>query len=123
MGTPSGGATVHCKDPPRSYPVTLSISHWNWLPDPPMRLVNAARITVRDEPSASWEPALRPGQESASLDEGAFFGFGIDSGTGCFLDAAAHERLGAMRDFDDALLIRAIERVSVAWSFGRGIRN
>ena len=51
------------------YLVTLSISHWDQSPAPriapPLRLVNAARLVVADQPAASWELALQPGQDPA----------------------------------------------------------
>jgi Protein of unknown function (DUF4241) len=37
----------------------------------------------------TWEPALRPGEDPATLQPDEFFGFGVDTGTGCFLDASA----------------------------------
>jgi Protein of unknown function (DUF4241) len=82
---------------PGHYPVTLSISHWDQSPTSgipsPMRLVNAVKLTVRDEPAVFWDLALQPGQELASLADGQFFGFGVDSGTGCFMDASARDQL------------------------------
>ena len=91
--------------PPGRYPVTLSISHWDQSPRPgpasPMRLVNAAKLTVRDEPAASWELALQPGQDPATLEDGHFYGFGVDSGTGCFMDASAREHLHQLQADQD----------------------
>jgi hypothetical protein len=83
--------------PPGHYPVIVSISHWDQSPTrgiaSPLRLVNAAKLVVADQPVTSWELALLPGQDPAALDEEQFFGFGVDSGTACFLDAAAREHL------------------------------
>lgn len=56
--------------------------------DPHLR-VAAARLVVRDEPTAAWELALLPGQDPAALGEDEFYGYGVDAGTGCFYDAAA----------------------------------
>jgi len=86
------------------YLVTLSISHWDQSPTPriasPLRLVHAARLVVADRPAASWELALQPGQDPAVLVEGRFFGFGVDSGTGCFMDASAREHLHPLQRRD-----------------------
>jgi len=94
--------------PPGRYSVTLSISHWDRSPTPgfasPMRLVNAAKLIVRDEPPASWDLALQPGQNPATLDDESFYGFGVDSGTGCFLDASALDQLDRMRRLDHSAL-------------------
>jgi Protein of unknown function (DUF4241) len=40
-------------------------------------------------PPVTWELALRPGEDPAMPEPGGFFGFGVDSGKGCFLDASA----------------------------------
>jgi hypothetical protein len=100
--------------PPGRYPVILSISHWAQSATPgvasPKRLVNAAKLAVAEEPAASWELALQPGQDPAALEDGHFFGFGVDSGTGCFLDAAAREHLRQLQDQD--LWIQATREIS-----------
>jgi len=101
---------------PGHYPVTLSISQWDHSPYPdvasPMRLVNAARITVRDEPAVSWELALRLDQTPATLEDGSFVGFAVDSGAGCFLDASARDYLEHARELDQSAVDDAIDRVS-----------
>lgn len=48
-----------------------------------------ARIVFSDAPVARREPALVAGQDAATLPDGAFFGYGVDSGTGAFMDEAA----------------------------------
>lgn len=75
--------------PSGDYRVVLSVVNYDESPHPTRPRVAAAKIIVRDEPATSWELALRPGQDPASLAEGAFFGFAVDSGQGCFLDLAA----------------------------------
>jgi Flp pilus assembly protein TadD len=57
--------------------------------------VTAVRVLIRDEPAATWEMALRPGQDPRMLPTGRFFGFGVDSGMGAFLDAAGRQALRA----------------------------
>jgi hypothetical protein len=42
--------------------------------------------------------ALRPGQDARTLRNGEFYGFGVDTGTGCFVDAAAAARLTGGED-------------------------
>lgn len=78
---------------PGHYPVTLSRVRWDRTLDrsvsPPVRRGAAAKLTIRDEPPVTWELALRPGEDPATLQPGEFFGFGVDSGKGCFLDASA----------------------------------
>ncbi|OPF71577.1 hypothetical protein VT50_0233195 [Streptomyces antioxidans] len=48
--------------------------------------VAAARLLVRDTPTFVWEPALLRGREK-------FYGYGVDSGRSCFLDAETNRVL------------------------------
>jgi len=57
--------------------------------DRPHHRVAAARLVIRDEPTATWELALLPGQDPSDLGEDQFYGYGVDAGTGCFYDASA----------------------------------
>jgi hypothetical protein len=79
---------------PGEHRVSLSVVRFD--DNPGHVRVAAARLTVRPGPAATWEPALRPGEDPRSLDEGQFFGFGVDSGTGCFVDAAAMTAIGRL---------------------------
>ena len=82
--------------PVGTFPVTQSIVRW--VDDPQHTRVAAARVTFRDVEPVSWEPALRPGQDTRLLGDKEFFGFGVDAGLGCFVDAegvaAAKEAIG-----------------------------
>jgi hypothetical protein len=49
--------------------------------------VAAARLVIREEPSATWEMAVLPGQDASDLDDDGFFGYPVDGGTACFTDA------------------------------------
>lgn len=51
--------------------------------------VALAKISFAEKPISKWELALIKGQDPASLKKGHFFGYGVDSGTGSFMDAAA----------------------------------
>ncbi|MFI9175193.1 DUF4241 domain-containing protein [Streptomyces lincolnensis] len=57
-------------------------------PDSPHHRVAAARLVIRDEPTATWEIALLPDQDPADLGPDEFYGYGVDAGTGCFYDAS-----------------------------------
>ncbi|MEC5398757.1 DUF4241 domain-containing protein [Uliginosibacterium sp. H1] len=48
-----------------------------------------AKIVFAEGPIVSWELALTAGQDVSTLKPGEFFGYGVDSGTGGFMDADA----------------------------------
>jgi len=50
-------------------------------------------VRISDQPTSTWEMALRPGQDMSLLEEGHFYGFGVDAGLGCLMDDAAQEPL------------------------------
>jgi Protein of unknown function (DUF4241) len=89
--------------PPGRYPVTLSSARIDRPTDPEipagLSLVAAARLTIRQEAVTRWELALRPGQDPAELPPGgfwAFYGFGVHSGAGAFLDLSALAELSRL---------------------------
>ncbi|MQM25224.1 DUF4241 domain-containing protein [Glycomyces albidus] len=57
-------------------------------------------LRISDQPTSTWEMALRPGQDMSLLEEGHFYGFGVDAGLGCLMDDAAQEPLIAHFDGD-----------------------
>jgi hypothetical protein len=84
---------------PGRYRVTFNVARW---PDGQVR-VAAAQVLIRDEPVASWEMALRPGEDPRTLRDGEAFRFGVDAGLACFVDAAATSALACLSK-PDALL-------------------
>ncbi|MEV8333836.1 DUF4241 domain-containing protein [Streptomyces niveus] len=51
--------------------------------------VAAGGLIISDEQITSWELALLDGEDPRILRDGETYGFGVDSGTACFMDAAA----------------------------------
>jgi hypothetical protein len=92
------------------YRALVAIARWDAPADPtwpgPLRLVAAAKVVIRDEPVAAWEPARR---ENDPDDDNRAYGFGVDSGTGCFLDASAVPALVRLGDPPDGLLWTATQ--------------
>jgi Protein of unknown function (DUF4241) len=83
---------------PGEYPVLLSL--FRWVDDAPGPREAAAKLAVSDERIASWEMALRPGEDPRILPDQGFFGFGVDRGTACFFDALAAPAMARLtRDF------------------------
>jgi hypothetical protein len=71
--------------PPGRYPVELAVVRF---PSGDER-VAFARLLIASEPPVAWELALTAGQEIATLREGEIFGYGVDAGLGCFMDATS----------------------------------
>ncbi|MGW0993664.1 DUF4241 domain-containing protein [Streptomyces sp. NPDC002523] len=79
--------------PPGEYPVLIASMKWDgkgWGEN------TAAMLRVLDKPTVSWELAVRPGQDTRLLGEGEFYGFGVDTGMGSFLDVAGRDALRAV---------------------------
>lgn len=73
--------------PPGHYPVLVHT-------DPDYEPAIAyAELRVRPASVVRWEPALTAGQNAALLDPAEFFGYPVDTGLGCFLDAQTLEQL------------------------------
>lgn len=53
------------------------------------RRVAALQLAVQDGRAARWEPALVDGQDLSALDDDAYFGYPVDSGTGTLADMVA----------------------------------
>jgi hypothetical protein len=78
--------------PAGDYPVQIARIKWRtkgWGE------ITAAKLVIRDEPPATWELALLPGQDARMLRGRAFYGFGVDTGSGAFLDAVGRDALAA----------------------------
>lgn len=69
---------------PGRYPISLSVMNKDGVD-----LVAAAKLSISDFAPVGWEPALRPGQDPASLPPGEYFGVGVDTGNAGFLDEIA----------------------------------
>lgn len=51
---------------------------------------------------ATWVNATKKAQKLSKLKDGAFFGYGVDSGTGCFCDLSAALALKALDEVEHA---------------------
>jgi hypothetical protein len=70
--------------------------------DPQRPMSVAVKLTLREEPAASWSLALLPGQDPARLEERGFFGFPVDGGEASLIDAQYLRELneeGTLREF------------------------
>ena len=69
--------------PAGTFPVTLSVAHF----EDGDRRVAAALVRFREGAAASWELALHEDEDPSLLEEDEIFGYPVDSGAGCFIDA------------------------------------
>ena len=93
---------------PGTYAVTVSIIELT-APDAPPQpdrhlRVAAARLQISDRAVHRWELAVVDGQDTEELDGDSFFGYGVDAGTGCFIDVSAAAALGDYIAENDALM-------------------
>ncbi|MFP3419989.1 DUF4241 domain-containing protein [Bacillus sp. SIMBA_154] len=61
-----------------------------------------AMIKFTNEQAIEWELATRAGQELKHLKEDEFYGYGVNTGMGCFMDAEAALYLQAYEEFEEA---------------------
>lgn len=105
--------------PVGNYSVKLSVA------DTPRNYqrVAYAMIQFSARPAVSWKMALFPDQDESTLGSDQFFGYGVDAGTGCFMDASVAEILADRMSSDsnwDESLIAEMDRTRVpgrAWGW------
>ncbi len=97
---------------PGEYPVTLNIAH---NPKNADQRVAFAMIQFQNQIPVRFRMALTAGQSLADLAEGQFYGYGVDSGTGCFTDA---DNTRIFDESDSDALIADIKKTYVhTWSW------
>ncbi len=106
--------------PPGRYPVILSVAEW---PSGDQR-VACALLRLSEHPAVRWEMAAPQGQTLSALTPGETFGYPVDAGTGCFMDADASRALlapvapsAAGKDASDELLDVLDEHEVYTWSW------
>jgi hypothetical protein len=102
---------------PGRYPVVLSVAHFD---DRDQRVAYAA-VRIRDGQPHHWEMALVPGQDVGTLEPDHIFCYGVDSGTGCFMDPKASqtliERLNDNEDYAETLIAEMEKTYVYTWSW------
>ena len=86
-----------------SYDVILSLARINHEDE----RVAFAMLKFNENLPIRWELALRETDDISKLIDGQFFGFGVDSGTGCFIDAQSQIILNKLLEdqkFDEFLV-------------------
>ncbi|HEY8598718.1 MAG TPA: DUF4241 domain-containing protein [Thermomicrobiales bacterium] len=87
--------------PPGRYPVLLCIAHFVAQAD---QRVAASIVQFGHRPPIRWELAVGRELAGRTLPAGERFGYGVDSGLGCFMDSVAAQAFMALQDTDDDCL-------------------
>lgn len=91
---------------PGRYPVSLAV-----VQESTDSRVGCAKIQFTDEIPRDWEMALTPNQSLQDLPRGNFWGYGVETGTGSFIDAAVFAQVTPPDhgDFYESTIFPAIE--------------
>jgi hypothetical protein len=64
-----------------------------------------ARISFSDNPVTKWEFALHEGQKKIPIDSETFYGYGVDSGIGLFIDKDAKDAFDDLSNNDQNIWV------------------
>ena len=78
------------KFPSGYFPVELAIAKINID-----ERVGLARIKFSEESPVKWTFALTEDQDESDLDDDEILGYGVDSGTGCFMDSSGAKKFSS----------------------------
>jgi hypothetical protein len=95
--------------PRGEFPLTLAIADFG-----NQRRIAFARLAFSAEPVVRWELALVEGQDPSTLQPGEFFGYGVDAGTGAFMDRDAWRAFNAQMEQDEAFDGRLVDEMQKA---------
>ncbi len=80
-----------------------------------------AEVRFLDVPVARWAPAREPKAGEPPLKDGEFLGYGVDAGTGCFMDADAGRllvaRMEAEEDYFETIIAEMDRTTRMTWSW------
>jgi hypothetical protein len=100
--------------PPGSYRTSIAVARFG-----DDERIAFAQLEIADRPVERWELATIGGQDAATLGPDAFFGYGVDSGTGCFMDAEAARLLDARMREEPDFFERMIETMDLTYRHTR----
>jgi hypothetical protein len=104
--------------PAGRHPVILTIAA---LPNKDERVAYAT-IRFGEREPVKWEPALQPGNDPKTLKPGEAFMYGVDAGTGCFMDPAAlaayETQFSRDHSFNDKMIKELERNEHTTWSWG-----
>lgn len=78
--------------PKGQYPVQVAIASINGDDE----RIGFARIKFTDTKPVKWTYALTEGQDVSELEDDEIFGYSVESGTGCFMDASGYKEYDSL---------------------------
>ncbi|WMW80897.1 DUF4241 domain-containing protein [Undibacterium cyanobacteriorum] len=78
-----------------------------------------AKLAFSDSPVVDWKMALVENQSVEKLGADEFFGYGVDAGTGCFMDADAALLLQERMDQDEEYFEQIGEQMDATYKYTR----
>jgi hypothetical protein len=103
--------------PPGRYPVELAVA---MLENEDERTAYA-RLLFSTEPAIRWAMAVTPGQDTSTLSGEEIFGYGVDTGTGCFLPPEAGQvladRMAEESDYYEVVVEEMQKNKQTTWSW------
>jgi hypothetical protein len=74
-----------------------------------------ARVRLAEQTAELWQLACPVGQDRSELGEDEFFGYGVDSGTGSFMDPVAARLLSERLEQDDTCANEMIDAMQASY--------
>jgi Protein of unknown function (DUF4241) len=112
----TGGRSAFSQQSPKGhFPVHLLIAHY----EGPDERIAAATLRFSTGIPDQWEMAVSPGQDPSTLGPDEFFGYGVDSGTGSFMDSEAADRLDVRMSQVESYADTIIERMETTYKHTR----
>ncbi|MBD2314157.1 DUF4241 domain-containing protein [Desertifilum sp. FACHB-1129] len=109
---------------PGHYPVILSVAH-NSKDD--NITVAYAMLRLSEQIPVKWELATKFGENLSTLSENEVFGYGVDSGTGCFMDADTSQiivdQCWEAETYEESLTCKLEETIEENYSLGYNWAN
>jgi hypothetical protein len=97
--------------------VSLSVAYFA---DSDQRVAYAS-VRIKEGRTHHWEMAVLPGQDVGSVQPDHIFCYGVDSGTGCFMDPGASqalaERMNNDEDYSQTLIAEMDKTYVHTWSW------
>lgn len=90
--------------PPGDYPVMLYVLHIGTD-----QRVAFAEVRFSEHVPVRFEPALVAGEDISKLGEDSFYGYGVDSGTGGFMDAQTCRQIEQQNGKEDDILLSMLD--------------